>query len=87
MANDYKYTSDQVEELATKLCTDFGNPKYFKWYCKAIYDFGIPEVETLRARVSDAKFPGKLFSKLVNERYRMIASKTVLDRLHGKNDR
>lgn len=68
MANEFNYMSEQVEELANKLCSDFGNPKYFRWYCSVIYEFGIPYVEQLQARVSDAQYPGKLFSKLVLDR-------------------
>lgn len=70
MANEYNYTSDQVEELANKLCSDFNNPKYFRWYCSAIYEYGIPYIEQVHARVSDARYPGRLFSKLIQERRR-----------------
>lgn len=82
MANDYNYTSDQVEELANKLSADFGNPKYFRWYCSVIYEFGIPYVEQLQARVSDAKYPGKLFSKIVHDRRKTQSEANNLRKLN-----
>ena len=85
MANEYNYTSEQVEELENKLCSEFGNAKYFKWYCRAIYEFGIPYIESVYGRVSDAKYPGRLFSKLINDRRRDIDAKNKKDRLHGKD--
>ena len=84
MANEFKYMSEQVEELANKLCSDFGNPKYFRWYCSVIYEFGIPYVEQLQARVSDAQYPGKLFSKLVHDRRNTQSNAEKLKRLHGQ---
>lgn len=86
MANEYNYTSDQVEELANKLCSDFGNPKYFRWYCSAIYKYGIPYIEQLRARVSDARYPGKLFSKLIQERHHTRGDEDVSKRHNEQKD-
>lgn len=86
MANEFNYTSEQVEELANKLSNDFGNPKYFRWYCSVIYEFGIPYTEQLRARVSDAQYPGKLFSKLIQDRRRVRNNTDKLEKLREQKD-
>lgn len=86
MANDFNYTSDQVEEVANKLCSDFGNPKYFKWYCSVIYEFGIPYTEQLSARVGDAKYPGRLFSKLVKDLRQAQRNSENLKRFNEQKD-
>lgn len=86
MANEFNYTSEQVEELANKLCVDFGNPKYFRWYCSVIYEFGVPYIEQLCARVSDAKYPGRLFSKLIQDRRRTQSNSEKLKRLNEQKN-
>lgn len=52
-----------VDELANKLCTDYSNHDFYKWYCKIINILGLKRVEEIQAMSSDAKYPGTLFSK------------------------
>lgn len=86
MANDRKPTIKEVEDLANRICSEFNNSKYFSWYCGVIYDFGISTIEDLMKRVSDADYPGKLFTKIINEwrqEKRYLANRK---RLHGKDN-
>jgi hypothetical protein len=57
----------EVDDLASELCDLFKNDKYFRWYCKIIYALGIDRVVILKSRVSDAKLPGRLFTKYVKQ--------------------
>ena len=84
MANEHNLNTQDVEAMANRLCGEYGNAQYFKWYCGAIYEFGIPQIEALEARVSDAENPGKLFSKIVKDWRTGKKNKANKDRLHGK---
>jgi hypothetical protein len=57
----------EVDDLASELCDLFKNNEYFRWYCKIIYTLGIDRVLILKSRVSDAKLPGRLFTKYVKQ--------------------
>ncbi len=83
MTTDNNYSSAQVEKLANDLCMSYQNSKFFSWYCGVIYEFGIPAVEALQARVRDAKEPGRLFTKIVNEWRAEKRARVNRERLHG----
>lgn len=84
MANDHNLNTQEVEELANRLCNEYGNSRYYKWYCGAIYEFGVRAIEDLRARVSDAKEPGRLFTKIIKDLRTSKKNRINKDRLHGK---
>jgi hypothetical protein len=62
-----KPSLQEVDDLANELCKQFRNFDFFRWYCKVIYTLGVDRVLILRARVSDSKLPGKLFSEYAKE--------------------
>ena len=86
MANEHNLNTEEVEQAANRLCGQYGNAQYFKWYCGAIYEFGLQKIEELEARVSDAKKPGRLFSKIVGDWRRSKRNNANKDRLHGKEN-
>lgn len=86
MANKSNYTISEVEKLAQELCNEYGNARFFRWYCGVIYEFGVTTTEDLRARVQDATYPGKLFSKIVKERRQLSLKRTRMAENHGKNE-
>ena len=86
MTNDHNLNTQDVKELANLLCNEYGNSKYFKWYCGAIYEFGVRAIEDLRARVSDAKEPGRLFTKIIKDWRTGKKNRINKDRLHGKEN-
>lgn len=57
----------EVDRLARELADEYGNQDYIKWYCKVIHKLGISVVQNIRAQVSDAKQPGRVFTKIANE--------------------
>lgn len=84
IANDDRQLSKkpselQIDQLAAQLCAEYGNDRFFKWYCKAIHKLGIRRINELRAMCQDAKKPGLLFSKRVNEEMQMKPSESKLD--------
>lgn len=63
-----KHSINDVEQFAhEQLCTRFSNEQFHKWYCGVVHEFGIPRVRELVGRVEDAKYPGRLFTRLVQE--------------------
>ena len=86
MASKRPYTITEVERLANELCSEFSNAKFFKWYCGAIYEFGVPSIEQLRARVQDAEEPGKLFSMIVKEWRQLRQVNQARKDGYGKNE-
>lgn len=64
---NHKPTIQEVDNLAAELCRQFNNHGYFRWYCSAIWKLGIPRVQEIKGRVSDAKMPGHLFTKFLRE--------------------
>jgi hypothetical protein len=73
-----------VDQLASEISDQYGNHKYYKWYCKAIYILGIDRVNQLRASCRDSKQPGPLFSKKVNEAIHSTMGKKRLDEMKGQ---
>jgi hypothetical protein len=65
----------RVDELADSLAKEFTNQDYRMWYVVAIYDLGEQRILEIRARVSDAKFPGKLFTHYVNQERHALRNK------------
>lgn len=58
----------EVDEYAHELNSKYGGGKnYFKFYCKAIWVLGVRRVRELEGKVSDAKFQGKMLSKLIKD--------------------
>lgn len=70
----FGYTISLVDEEAKRLMNKYGNSKYMKFYCKAIYMIGLPRISELEGRVSDAKYPGRLLTKLLKEELQAIES-------------
>lgn len=82
-----KPTIEQVDKLAAELCQEFNNHSYFKWYCTAIWKLGIDRISEIRGRVSDAKMPGHLFTKYVNEELKKRdANETIKRMWNGEKD-
>lgn len=67
-----------VDSLANELCTEYGNAKFYKWYCKVINTLGIERVLILRGMCVDAKYPGQLFSRRANQEMQAKLSKQKL---------
>lgn len=73
--NDIRRPSDkkrvnyrEVDEYAQELNTKYGGGKdYFKFYCKAIWVLGVRRVRELEGKVSDAKYQGRMLSKLIKD--------------------
>lgn len=86
MATDNKPTVSEVEKLANLICMEYQNSKFFAWYCGAIYEFGIITIEDLMKRVSDARSPGMLFTKIINEWRKEKRNKQNRDRLYGNTN-
>ena len=75
MPNDenQKPTTEEVELMARLLAIEFENPRFFKWYCGVVHQFGPVQVEEWRLKAGEGKEPGKLFSKLVSEARRKLS--------------
>lgn len=59
---------DMVDDLADELVAEYSNPDYRRWYCSAIYDFGLEQVNKWRQRAATtADSPAKLFTYYVNQ--------------------
>jgi len=59
---------DVVDDLADELVAEYSNPDYRRWYCSAIYDFGLEQVNKWRQRAATtADSPAKLFTYYVNQ--------------------
>lgn len=56
-----------VDILADELVEEYSNPNYRRWYCQAIYNYGIPQVLEWRKRATEGDVPARLFSKFVKE--------------------
>lgn len=76
-------TVQQVDDLAGELCNQFSNHEYFKWYCSAIWKLGENRVRELKGRVSDAKDPARLFTKLLSEDLKIHEMNESLRKLLG----
>ncbi len=82
----YKKPSiSEVDRLAKELIAEYGNPEYFKWYCAAINQLGVQRVNELRGMVSDAKQPGRLFSKRAKEEMRKKVADEIQRNWYGQN--
>lgn len=58
----------EVDEYANELNAKYGGGKdYFKFYCKAIWVLGVRRVRELEGKVRDAKYQGKMLSKLIKD--------------------
>lgn len=68
-----------VDSLANELCSEYGNAKFYKWYCKVINVLGVERVLALRGMCSDAKQPGQLFSRRANQELKEKQGKQKLD--------
>lgn len=78
----------RVDALAEELVTTFDNRAYIKWYYVAIYDLGEERIRQILGRVSDARFPGKLFTVYVNQERTALKNQWMLSQLKKKlNDR
>lgn len=60
-----KLPIEAVDQFANELVVTYSNPKYRKWYCGVIYDFGFEQVHEWMSRAKEGKEPAKLFSKYV----------------------
>lgn len=80
-----KPTIIEVDKLANELVAEYGNPLYFKWYCSAINQLGVQRINELRGMVSDAKQPGKLFSKRAKEEMRKKVADEIQRNWYGQN--
>ena len=76
-------TVQQVDDLARQLCNEFSNHEYFKWYCAAVWKLGENRVHELKARVSDAKDPARLFTKLLREDLKIYEMNQNLRKIFG----
>lgn len=72
-----------VDSLANELCSEYGNAKFYKWYCKVINTLGVERVLALRGMCSDAKAPGQLFSKRANQEMSQRSAKSKLDEMRN----
>lgn len=77
----------QVDEEATRLAGKFNNSGWEPFYCKAIYSLGIRRVREIEGRVADAKYPGKLFTKLVKEELKVLEGKRRMKPYGHKKER
>lgn len=75
-----------ADALAEELVTLFDNRDYIKWYYRAIYDLGEVRIRQIMARVSDARFPGKLFSTYINQERDALKNKWRLDQMKKSDD-
>lgn len=69
----------RVDQLADDLAEKFDNVAYRKWYVVAIYDLGEERINIILGRVSDARFPGKLFTHYVNQERNSLRNKWLLE--------
>lgn len=76
----------RADTLAEKLVTLFDNRDYIKWYYRAIYDLGEVRIEQILGRVSDARFPGKLFTTYVNQERDALKNQWRLKQLKKLDD-
>lgn len=76
-----KPTIKEVDDLAMELCQQFHNHEFFRWYCSAIWKLGITRILEIRGRVSDAKMPGHLFTKLLREELKKHNANETINRM------
>lgn len=84
--SDPKPSIKEVDELAAEICTRFKNYKYFRWYCSATWKLGIERMKELLGRVEGAKFPGRLFTKYVNEEIKRVEAQRKLRNLNAEKE-
>lgn len=66
----------EVDEYAHELNSKYGGGKdYFKFYCKAIWVLGTRRVRELEGKVSDAKYQGRMLSKLIKDELMIAESR------------
>jgi len=80
IANDNRLKPSliEVDELADKLCSQYNNYGYRKWYCRVIYTLGIHRVEIIAADCRDADEPGRLFTIRANAELKAKLNKEKL---------
>jgi len=57
----------EVDALAKKLCLEYDNFAFFRWYCLVINILGLDRVNEIQSRCSDASHKGPLFSRIASE--------------------
>jgi hypothetical protein len=70
----------EVDSLADLLVEAYDNSQYRRWYCKIIYEFGIPQVQEWFRRAKEGKEPAKLFTAYVNQARALRSTKNTFDR-------
>ncbi len=63
----HRLSTLDVDILANELVVEYSNPNYRRWYCQAIYNYGVPQVLDWRKRAAEGDVPARLFSKFVKE--------------------
>jgi hypothetical protein len=76
-----KLPAHVVDTLAAELAQEYSNLGFLKWYCRAIYDLGLERISAIRARVKDARSPGKLFSHYVKQERLALMNKHRLEQM------
>jgi hypothetical protein len=69
---DRQLPTEEVDKLADELVTEYSNPKFRKWYCSVIYEFGFERVAEWRRKAATGHTPGGLFGHYVKQA-RLIA--------------
>ena len=64
-----------VDKLSDELVAEYDNPRFRRWYCGVVYEFGIPKVLEWRRRATEGKYTALLFSTYVKEARTFRASK------------
>jgi hypothetical protein len=57
----------EVDALAAELVEEYSNPKYLKWYCGVIYQFGFEQIAEWRSKAASGTSPGGLFGYYVKQ--------------------
>lgn len=65
----------EVSDEADRLAKKFENKRYRRYYCKVIYWIGLERVHLIEARVSDSKYPERLFTKIANQEVALAKQK------------
>lgn len=76
-----KPTLQEIDELAAKLCKEYSNYGFYKWYCRVINVLGVQRVKDIRAMYSDTRQARNLFSRRAKEEMQTKQGKKKLREL------
>ena len=77
-SREFNLSLIEVDNLVDEIMHTYNaEDKFRPWYCKVVYKLGPKLVKSIMARVSDARKPERLFSKIVKEKLLEIENSRI----------